>query len=97
VKNIEETLNLREKFAPIVDLIKLIYLMVVVCHFSACAWHYLGTIEESYYNTSWISYYNLTEASRVSRYINSLYWSTITILTVGYGDMVPVIIYNLIF
>jgi hypothetical protein len=42
VKNIEEALDLREAFAPMVDLLKLIYLMIIVSHFSACGWHYLA-------------------------------------------------------
>lgn len=38
-ENVEEALNLREKFAPIVDLVKLIYFVIFVSHFCACAWY----------------------------------------------------------
>lgn len=52
--NIEEVLNLREKFAALIDLIKLIYFVILVGHFCACVLYYLGTIEGE---NSWIYNY----------------------------------------
>jgi hypothetical protein len=42
VENIEEILNLREKFAAIIDLVKLVFFVLFVSHFCACSWYFLG-------------------------------------------------------
>jgi hypothetical protein len=86
-ENVEEVLNLRERFAAIVDLLRLIYLIVFVGHFCACAWYYLAATYEK--GNSWLLVYDLTEADTSTKYIHSLYWSVITLLTVGYGDITP--------
>ena len=49
--NVEEALNLRERFAAVLDLLRLIYFVLIVGHFCACAWYYLATYEYGY---SWL-------------------------------------------
>jgi potassium voltage-gated channel Eag-related subfamily H protein 5 len=44
-ENIEDITSIREKFATILDLVKLIYINIFVSHICACAWHYVGVIE----------------------------------------------------
>lgn len=43
-ENIEEALSLRERFSYLVDLMKLIYFIVFVGHFCACAWFYFTVV-----------------------------------------------------
>lgn len=51
----------------------------------ACLWFYIG------YNTtnygSWLTYYNIIDESIWTKYNYSYYWATITMVTVGYGDI----------
>ena len=54
-------------------------------------------MEEDHGIKSWATYENLIGEDKLTLYINSLYWSTITILTVGYGDIVPYTIYEKLF
>ncbi len=58
----------------------------------ACTWHYIGIIltENKTYPMTWIIKNNLEEEDWFTRYIYSIYWATITTLTIGYGDITPV-------
>ena len=54
MRYMEDVLNLREKYAATIDLSKLIYMMLFVSHFCACAFYYVGITEISYGYDSWL-------------------------------------------
>eukprot|EP00898_Chlorokybus_atmophyticus_P006459 jgi/Chlat1/6814/Chrsp51S06501 len=62
---------------------------VVVAHWMACSFRLIADFET--YEDSWIEIYfpKQADVSAISLYMVSLYWSTMTITTVGYGDVVP--------
>lgn len=71
---------------------KLVYFIIFASHFCACAWYFLGEleIEKWGYQKSWLFEENIYNSDWFTKYLTSLYWSTITTLTIGYGDIVPV-------
>lgn len=44
VNNIEEIWNPKESIAMIFSLAKLIYFIIITCHFCACIWGFLGEL-----------------------------------------------------
>jgi hypothetical protein len=56
VEQLEEVLNMKEKYQAVFDLLKLGYFVIFVAHFCGCAWHYLAITEVQEWNsvTSWL-------------------------------------------
>eukprot|EP00899_Mesostigma_viride_P002123 jgi/Mesvir1/11911/Mv00251-RA.1 len=73
-------------------LLKLLRFLVgtgLLSHWLACAWHLVKLLEAKEEN--WVTRYfgdAAEDQDAASLYIASLYWSVVTIATVGYGDVV---------
>lgn len=98
VNNLDEYFQFNEKIQGIIDMIKLLFIVCFLSHFIACIWHFFAVFEislEIYPN--WLSKYFIQDYDWESRYIYSLYWALTTMITIGYGDIVPANVNETIF
>jgi len=88
VKRLEEYLHLKGKSEGVFQLIKLTINLFFLAHLCACVWHYVGLweISNGIYD-NWLVKKGIDMEKWYIRYIYSLYFSIVTMMTVGYGDI----------
>ncbi|KAL4446139.1 hypothetical protein ABPG74_021678 [Tetrahymena malaccensis] len=80
----------RRYLVYVLNLLSMTCLFLLYTHISACLFYYVG-VSQTIDQESWIKYANLEfEQSQNTLYLYSFYFSWTTLLTIGYGDIVPV-------
>ena len=80
-----EFMNISES---IVRLFKFLSAIILAVHINACFWHLIPRLEEDSVD-SWTYRYNLIETTTDELYLTSVYFVMQTIVTIGFGDVVP--------
>jgi hypothetical protein len=70
----------------LIQLIILLLELFFVAHMFACFWHFIALPDQSNkYFVNWIDRFGLRNAITSDRYVTSLYYIVVTMLTIGYG------------
>lgn len=83
----------------VIKVLYLIFALSFLAHWQACLWAlvsvYMNGADDDSPMDTWVSHFTAQEAAKgntvspVDLYIAALYWSMMTLTSIGYGDLVP--------
>ena len=90
IKKFEDFLQIRDLHGGLMELIKLLFFILYVAHLCCCSWHYLALYEiRRGEERTWFEAVGVRNSEWIVRYVHSLYYSIVSMVTVGYGDISP--------
>ncbi|KAL4426566.1 hypothetical protein ABPG74_012326 [Tetrahymena malaccensis] len=91
-------LQLYQKLSSFQELIKLFCFIFLSIHIFGCGFHYVGIYsEQKGIQNNWLRQNDLLNTSAGEQYINSIYFTMISMCTIGYGDIHPLNYYEKIY
>ena len=95
IYSLDGVLQISHKYPVHYDLVRLIIIIIYVALYCGCGFHFLSILEIQYgIKNTWLENMELLDESFSERFVNSLYFSFITMITVGYGDIHPFTIFE---
>lgn len=85
MSNFENRLNFGDYF----DLLSVTGKLLFIAHIYACIWHYISFRQRTETDLTWLTVTGLEGADWKVRYVYACYWALTTMVTVGYGDITP--------
>jgi len=67
-------------------MLKFIFTALICLHIVASLW-FLSAKLNDFGPDTWVARFGIKDASNGRQYLSAIYWSTATVLTVGYGDI----------
>lgn len=91
VRKIEDHFQLQVNYSSILSLGKLATTLIFIVHVFACMWNLLARIEVFFNSNShtWLAEKEIDNENWVIKYMAAFYYTLVTSVTVGYGDIVP--------
>ena len=88
LQSIEDRFQFGRTTSGYLKLLKLILTIVMVAHVGGCVFHLIAWTQDDGGTNTWLRLYT-EDTTTADRYTLSLYWAFATMITVGYGDVVP--------
>ncbi|KAL4463934.1 hypothetical protein ABPG74_005871 [Tetrahymena malaccensis] len=87
----EENFHMIRSTRNIINLFKVVFNIIFVSHIFSCVWLVMAIQEKKRYPDSitWLEAAKVQNSDWLHQYLYAYYFSTVTMITVGYGDIVP--------
>ncbi|KAL4445955.1 hypothetical protein ABPG74_010947 [Tetrahymena malaccensis] len=99
IQRINEHFRFYNRFPITYELVSLVSMLLIIAHLFGCGFYYIGdnfqgTYQNQQRQTNWVEANNLKDQDLFTKYLTTLYYCVITMITVGYGDITPISIYE---
>ncbi|CAK67965.1 unnamed protein product (macronuclear) [Paramecium tetraurelia] len=86
----EQALNLSKKASSCLELLKFLLLLFYVIHLFSCLWFWVGNYSRENCDLNWLdSLRDIPILDWTDEYLQSFYYTCVTMFTIGYGDIAP--------